>query len=70
MHMVTSIDNVIFTLLHQTQSVQVNVFRLATKHKTSTASYVQRPTLYPGHTSQYEVFCASTNLAVLQLGIA
>jgi len=69
MQMVTAIDNMIFTLLHDILRVQINVFNLANMYKTPTGSNAQHPTLYPGCTCYKKFFCEYTILVSLQLGI-
>jgi len=67
MQMVTAIDNMIFTLLHKIQRLQV--FSFATMYKTPIGSNAQQPTLYPGCTCYNEVFCECVILGGPQLGI-
>jgi len=69
MQMVISIDNMIFTLLHEIQRAQVNVFGLADVYKTPTGSNAQHPTFYPGSTRYNEVFCECKTLVSLHLWI-
>jgi len=69
MQMVTAIDNMIFTLLHEIQRVQVNIFNLANMYKTPTGSNAQHPTLYPGCACYNEAFCECVILGGPQLGI-
>ena len=69
MQMVSSIDNMIFALLHEIQREQVKIFNLANVYKTPAGSNAQHPTLYPGSARYNEVFCEYTILVFLQLWV-
>lgn len=63
---VSALDIMPFTPLYETQCAQVRLLALATLQYTPSSSDAQHPALYPGCTSQKEVFCQRTTPARLQ----